>query len=329
MNITTKQAALLENVQTAWNQGRLYAPANSSESKTLSILVAHDFLTRPLRGLYAPRGAWDDRSLSPRKRLRIKANGYAAAHPNAIFCAYTAAALHGLWVSQARYRELDIISQTMTGKQAANPIVRWPARNFAEYTDRDPARTQIIPTLAMCMLDAPLPESLALVDSALHFKLTTKEEIGRFLATSCHGSRGIKRAFDSLRLADERPDNGGESVVRGMIAEAGYMPPTQLQADFPDPIDGSTHRVDMFWITPTGGVIGEVDGMEKYSSNEDRSTHVLVQERQRESHLTSLGYPVMRILYSRVNEPDYLPKLLQSFHIPRLTNPSCHKRQQQ
>ena len=43
----------------------------------------------------------------------------------------------------------------------------------------------------------------------------------------------------------------------------------------------------------------------------------LVAERQRESHITALGIPVMRVQFSRVYEDGYLEHLLRRFGVPK------------
>ena len=113
-------------------------------------------------------------------------------------------------------------------------------------------------------------------------------------------------------------------MVRGIIIELGFMPPTMLQVELPDPLNqGHVYRVDMLWEFDDGRcVIGEVDGVRKYKDADclkgKTTQDVLVEERQRESRLTALGMPVMRILVRQIFEPGYMESLLEAFGIPRI-----------
>ena len=92
--------------------------------------------------------------------------------------------------------------------------------------------------------------------------------------------------------------------------------------EFRDPLDPSqVFRVDYFWRLEDGiCVIGELDGKGKYTlqSGEGReSVDPFVAERQRESHLTMLGYKVLRFTFNELKGPGKLVEKMRLAGIPR------------
>lgn len=142
-----------------------------------------------------------------------------------------------------------------------------------------------------------------------------------YAARAARRRPGASKALRVARYMDGGSESGGESIVRGRIIELGYMPPTSLQAEFVDPVDGGLIRVDMYYELPNGSpLIIEVDGKMKYVPSDgslEGTRDRLLAERSRESHITKLGIPVMRVQFKRVFEEGYLEHLLKSFGVPK------------
>ena len=127
-------------------------------------------------------------------------------------------------------------------------------------------------TLLDCLCATGFRYGLAIVDSALHYHLTTHEELARHFADHGKGRRGIRQAQQTLAYADGRSENGGESIVRAAIIELGFQTP-ELQIEIEDPMNpGAPKRSDMGWRLPNGRyILVELDGLSKYLSTNART----------------------------------------------------------
>ncbi|MDO5493088.1 MAG: hypothetical protein Q4F53_05690 [Nesterenkonia sp.] len=131
-----------------------------------------------------------------------------------------------------------------------------------------------------------------------------------------------RRWDDAWGLSDPASESAGESVSRVLILEAGFAPPlTQQEIRLPD---GRVVRVDFFW--PDEGIIGEFDGMQKYSRSRDHSgltpARVVEEEKIREDELRSLGYRVVRWTWSQMMHQRRLTPLLLRAGVSR---PYCSR----
>lgn len=323
-------------------------PATPSQATRMSELAKTGELVRLVPGIYVRRrvdDAWCD---DPRKRAFWIARAYAKAHPDKTLCSFSAAVVQGLWVSYNLLYALYVVATPGETTHRSPYVFYRRLKDFETAKSAGVMVTCVEQTVLDCALAASFAEGLAIADSALRYYDLTNEDLVAYF--SKHGKRrpGILRARMVARYADARAENGGESIVRGMIIAVGYMPPTMLQAEFVDPVEtDKTLRVDGFFaLGGNRGVILEVDGMSKYPSladtlgrhEESAGKHsfskavsgqkpdgdlksALIAERQRESHITALGYPVMRVLFMRVREPGYLVSLLRAYGIPQVQDP--------
>lgn len=296
---------------------------------------------------------------NPRIRAWWLARTYAFRYPKRPLCSFSAAVVQGLWVSYSLMDKLYVVATPGETTHRAPGVFYRKIGDFDVETVDGVAVTSIEQTVLDCVLAAPFAEGLAIADSAIRYRDVTNETLLAYFRK--HGKRrpGIKKAMMVARYASGDAENGGESIVRGLIIAAGYMPPSALQLEFRDPVDeAKTVRADGFFALPRNrGVILEVDGMDKYpelrsedgegaegdaeeavggvfeqvvedvrgkspgSDGPDGLRDALVDERQRESHLTALGYPVMRVLFKRVREKGYLVSLLRAYGIPQIQDP--------
>lgn len=292
------------------------------ESEVLLRMERAGEVTAPYPGLYARPQFWKE--LGRRAQAMAVLRSLALLHPDWVFCSFSAALVYGLYLS---HRSLDYV-HVCTTRRAHSRSSQWLCRHRVnrpvEVVVVDGVRVTSLPqTVLDCTVRAPLPECLGIVDSALRYYELDQEFLYRQVRGLGTKRWGIGGALRAVLLGDARSENGGESYLRGLIIDAGYAPPSDLQVEFDDPLEpGQRLRVDYLWRMPGGKiVIGELDGMEYYLDermlHERSVVRTLVDERQRESHLTALGCPVMRFEYRRLGEDGYVVARLRAFGIPR------------
>jgi len=122
--------------------------------------------------------------------------------------------------------------------------------------------------------------------------LCTGDELLRVLG-DCHGWPGIVKARGVVRFADDRAESPLESISRVALARRG-LPTPELQVEI------GFDRVDFFW--PPWNVVGEADGLEKYTGITS-----IVREKEREERLRAYGCHLVRWLWAEAyGRPDVL-----------------------
>lgn len=321
----TQRARLLDAVIDQAERNGQCAVIRPGDANYRTVRRAFDSgqLVNPFPLLYARPGFWE--GLKPDEQALCMMRGAHAVHPTWTFCLYSAALAHQLSVSYRLLGRMHIRSSRARTTRSNEHI----HRHYTRARSGEVALAQGLPvtslrqTLLDCLITAPLPDALAIVDSALRVYGISKESLAEFIRKNGKRRRGKRRAWELCQLADGRAESGGESILRGIIIAEGFMPPTDLQVELPDPTDPhGVFRADMLWELPDGRcIVGELDGTAKYVDEDMRAGRstigVLLDERQRESHITALGMPVMRFLFTHVRKPGYVAHILQSFGIPR------------
>lgn len=325
---------LEEQFHKAEREGLYLLPGNEAERKALELRARSGEVGVPWPGMFARAAYLESLGYAPRTKARHVLRTYAKRHPGVVFCSFSAAVMHGLWVPKALVERIYTLSEpsgsstrdvAARSRGASAKVVRRSCKGCSVVEVDGCHVTDIDSTLFECALASSLSQSLPMLDCALRYELTTKERLLKFAYRYGKGRHGKCRALEAVDYADGASENGGESTVRGLIIELGYVQPADLQVEFEDPVDfGKTIRVDGVWHLENGAcVIEEVDGLDKYrdeASVTGWSLEAIVRERQRESHITALGYPVMRIQYARTGEEGYLEGLLRGFGIPKRVN---------
>ena len=280
--------------------------------------------------VYARTDYWE--SLSPRARGVVMLRALARKHPRWTFCSTSAALAWGLYVSHARLRVVHVVGARR------RPSVREGIMVVAHDAALEEVRagevrsahglrmTRLLRTVLDAMCALPFPEALAVADSAMRFYGVGREGLSAFVGEHGRGRHGASIARRAVEHADPRSENGGESVVRGLMIELGFAVP-ELQVEIPDPLGGPTYRVDYLWRLDGGRrVIGELDGMAKLMPDARTSPKAIARrirnERTREARLTVGGTSVMRIPSSVIGSPRELERILEAYSIPR-THPRC------
>ncbi len=265
--------------------------------------------------------------LNPRAKARMTLKAIHALHPNWTFCSFSAAVAHGLQVPRALLAPVHIaISPTESAAKSQGTLHATPITADLASSPMECPAPAFLQTLLDCLCATGFRYGLAIVDSALHYHLTTHEELARHFADHGKGRRGIRQAQQTLAYADGRSENGGESIVRAAIIELGFQTP-ELQIEIEDPMNpGAPKRSDMGWRLPNGRyILVELDGLSKYLStnartHEEPSVYQAVRtmraERLRESHLNLTGATILRLSFAQALDADYLFRLLSTAGVP-------------
>jgi hypothetical protein len=145
-----------------------------------------------------------------------------------------------------------------------------------------------------------LPGVIA-IDAALHGGAVARKELDDAL-TSVRNWPRAARAAASLSLVDGRSESPGESWTRFLLAVAGIdtVPQVEVRDDRGDLVA----RVDLL-VEGTKTIV-EFDGRVKYTSAD-----VLWAEKKREDRLRRLGYTVVRITWSDLQQPGRVAALVR------------------
>jgi very-short-patch-repair endonuclease len=105
------------------------------------------------------------------------------------------------------------------------------------------------------------------------------------MLAACSGWFDLGKATRSIAFLDARSESPLESVSRAVLHER-ELPAPELQVEVVAR-EGSSYRVDFLWRAQ--GVVGEADGLQKYSDPK-----VLRLEKIRQERLEQLGLKVLR-----------------------------------
>ena len=304
-------------------QGLWLTPSSHAEEALLRRRHKKGDLVSPFRGMYARKASFEAASVRERHLRTIRT--LATLHPSWVFCSYSAAALHGLQVPNCA---LDSVHCCANGRSTAGSSLvrhRLKLKRHDTMSKSGIQVTSLRKTIVDCLCAADFQTGLAIADSAIHWGLTSKIEIARWIDEDGAGRRGVRQARITALYADGRSDNGGESIARAVMIELGFAVP-ELQVEMFDPMEpGNPKRGDFGWQLDDGRwIIGELDGMVKYRGNGrhapqdiDAAIRIMSAERRRESHLNLGGYTVVRFSMREVFDRAYFEQLLRTAGVPQ------------
>lgn len=313
---------VLERFEAAWSQGRLFVPETNADAVTLSRMVKQNLMMRPHRGIYCSVSKWAE--IKPDERTRRLVRTLARLHPDWVFDAYSALALHGFPVSYHLLSSIFVASDPCNPSSMGKGIIPVERRD-ASIEEIDGVRVvSLIEAALVCLRLASFEDGLAIADALIRREKVSRSKLMDWIHRSMDCDSGMERALSTARFADPRSESGGESMARAMMVAAGVLP-TDLQVEFSDPVNpGRKIRVDYLFRRVDGCVmVGEFDGKIKYL--DDGMLHgssavgVMLRERQRESHLTLLGMPVIRFCMKDVRTPGRIARMLADVGITQDT----------
>ncbi|HVE98429.1 MAG TPA: type IV toxin-antitoxin system AbiEi family antitoxin domain-containing protein [Mycobacteriales bacterium] len=220
--------------------------------------------------------------------------------PDAAASHRTAANLHGLALLGPALSLVDVTRPSAPDRTPdALPGVRALRAGLPDRDVTEVAGLRLT-TVARTVFDVARTSSfragVVSADSAAHIGLITAGDVVD-VAARCRRWPGKRRALEVARFLDPLSESVTESVSRVVIRDGG-LPAPRTQVVLGD-ADGVIGRVDFFWDE---GVIGEADGLVKYSGDNPTS---LVTEKLRQERLEEAGFIVVRWTWWQLfNEPD-------------------------
>lgn len=306
-----------------------FSPSNRTEYSLARRRLSAGKMREPYPGLYGREETC--RKLDPRATAYRTLNTLIRDHPTWRYCQFSAALLHGIHVPYSKLKPVHIVVEPTQNCSHTKALRRHACR--ADIVPIDGAlATSIDQTVMDCLCRTSLSEGLGIVDSALHWNLTSMSQLEAYFAEHGTGLRGIEQARSTLSYADERSENGGESALRAIVITAGFALP-ELQVEIQDPLGSDSYvRVDFYWTLPDGStVICEFDGAQKYlespsaADNPEQALKNAVKkmsdERARESLINLTGAVVVRITSRHLANPAFIITLLERAGVPRHRHP--------
>jgi hypothetical protein len=253
-------------------------------------------------GVYVDASVWDANANDDRARHLIEAAGaiHALPLPGYAF-GLTAALAQGLSIPGppaviGLIRDINMDTRGL-GPRLKNPAGVPAVRMRCHRLHPDLVTTAagipcVVPSLAAMSAAAECTSewAVAVMDSACWQRPDAQADI-RDLVDDWPMMKGIgtvRRALPLVRTGAQTPL---ESISRILLVRAG-LPEPELQAAFRDR-GGLIGYADMYW--PGMRVIGEADGLAKYSTRED-----VIREKIREDRLRALGLSVVRWTWAEI-----------------------------
>jgi Protein of unknown function (DUF559) len=259
--------------------------AAGSSSRQIRAKVLRCELVRIGVGLYATQrlaGAlrsfeFGDHFLAAYAVVTALGPGTAASHR-------TAATIHGLDLLTGP-ANVSVTRPPGRGSRSAKPgthlyVARLPPAHVGQVFGLP------ITSVARTVLDlartTPFWDGLVAADSALHRRLTSKDELRAVLAENPQ-ARGSRRAADVVEFADGLSESPLESIARAVFRDCG-LPQPALQVTIGG--DQFIGRVDFLW--DKYATIAEVDGAMKYADPSRARAQL-----RRDKKLREAGYEVV------------------------------------
>ena len=196
-------------------------------------------------------------------------------------------------------RQITLTGRPERGRHSRKAIHLHAAKLPAEHVTTAHGLPMTTPARTVIDLARELDFRAGVVaaDSALHGKLTSKDELRAVLA-ACPQWRGIRRARAVAEFADKRAESPLESIARVVFSECG-LPPPDLQVWLGGVVQ-PVGRVDFYWKHYR--TVAEVDGDLKYEDPIRAKAQL-----KRDSLLRSDGYEVVHFDWQEVTAaPDYV-----------------------
>ncbi len=218
-------------------------------------------LLRLRAGIYAPAPTLSGLPhVDDVERLRTAAAAVSVVNRRVTISHAAAATLLGLWLVTIPEQ---VCATFPRGRRGAMPGVhRHRSRLLPGHVVRDGRvlRTSAARTVVDVGRELGADAAIAVVDSALRTRLTTRTELAAVLA-ACAGWPGVRASARAIGLAEPRAESALESISRLRMDDQ-RLPAPAPQTDIIDRTGHFLGRVDFYW--DEFGVAGEADGLGKY-----------------------------------------------------------------
>lgn len=259
-------------------------------------LAGHGTLRSPRTGVYAPAALVDSVAADQAAAHLLQVAAAIASTRSRVAGSHRSAAIvHGL--SVVGPPQLSRVELTRTrddqGSRSRRPgillhVAALPAGHVSWC--RGVPVTSVARTVVDLTRTVPFAEGVAVADSALRDKQTTRGELDAVLA-QCGRWPGIQRARRVVAFADPLAESVLESISRAVFHEHG-LPPAELQVVVGDEED-IAGRVDFLWRQQR--TIAEADGAVKYA----RPAQAMAQL-NRDARLRDAGFEVVHFTWPEI-----------------------------
>lgn len=299
--------------------------------RAISRLVASGSIVRLRRGVFADGSRFADAGPEGRHLLRVRAEAMAAVSA-LVFSHTSAAVIHGLPLIGARTRPVEVADPGATsGGESRERLTHRGGPPMHPVTVGGLRVTSFERTVVNLAASQPFASGLTVVDAALRgvvppsagagatSRSTTKE---RLLSELDHVAPriGYRRARRAIVAGDAKSESAGESLSRARMIELGFEAP-ELQVKLGAGAGagaGDEARVDFFWRRIR--IVGEFDGMVKYSRSHELSgltpAEVVIREKRREDRLRRTVNGFVRWTWADAIAPQRFHRLLAEAGVP-------------
>jgi hypothetical protein len=257
--------------------------------------------TRVRHGAYTETATWVD--LDERGRALMKCHAVGARFgPAVVFSHASAALIHGLEVRYEDLTRVHVMRPRASGRREAGVVHhRWPVLGVEPVQVTGFLVTPPARTVVEVAEELGFEAGVVVGDSALRLLIHHEELLATFVPLRDNG--GARTAGRVVSFVDGRAENGGESVSRARLVQAG-LPRPELQAVILD-ANGDAGRSD-FWFEEFN-TVGEFDGLRKYrvppDSDPDEAAQFVVREKAREDRIRATGAEVVRWVHRDLERP--------------------------
>jgi predicted transcriptional regulator of viral defense system len=260
-------------------------------------------ITRATRGVYS--AGPDYRALGTQDQHMLRARAASIAAPTLVVSHVSAALLHGLPIVGVTLDRVHLTRPGSGGNERSDwRVLHSGLLRESEIVEISGARTT---SLARTLVDlarmAPFDAGVIAADAALHHRPGIIADLVETLARA-RFLRGAAVARRALLFADGRAESVGESRLRIFSAAQG-LPVIQPQCNVVNRRGTFVGRADLGYLEH--GVLMEFDGRIKYGLEPGSSPlDVVLREKRREDDLRELGWQVLRVIWSDLQNRDGL-----------------------
>ena len=325
---------------------------SAARIRQLSREVSRGRAVRVRPGVFAPQPGWDE--ARPRQRFLTTVAAMAFARPvSPVFCRQAALVLHDLpMVNVPQAIATRTLSPGSARKRRPVPAEESTVRVFSEARHLwpsawrelrktgDPVVESLLPDGTVLTAEAlvcavadtvpllPLSDAVAVLDALMSGRRNRSEsrraeepwsmEDLVAAASWCTSAGARQRYLACVALASERSESVAESWSKVRFHELGFEAPVQQEV-LHDAQGEEIARGDFWW--DGGRILGECDGLKKYSGPDSYSgestVDVLRKEREREDRIRAEGIIMVRWDWSDLKHPRRLAWKLDRAGVPR------------
>lgn len=313
-------ARLDQEIQQAHSEHRCIIARSHNDRCMMNRRVQVGEFVHLLPNVYAQTSYWETLK-SPEQAAHI-VRALTILHPEYVFACSSAACINDelqcsyqLFTNQTIY-----IASNHESRIYNNPRYQWKIQYI--YMNHIPIAhinryrvTSIDRTLFDCAIRFHFMYTLALFDAAVrHHNTLDTVELFR-----CRSAQEMSKVHKLMRYKDGKSENGGESFVRAVIIDLGFIIPI-LQYCFENPNNPQFPlRADFIWFLPSGRiVVVEFDGIEKYGVERNAIRKFVYKEKQRDEILRKYHHVdvIIHASFEDIIDSQRLYALLSQAGIP-------------